>query len=80
MTPPLALLLDFDGTLITTAPTPDAAIVSEELRTLIAAALERLEGRLAIISGRSLEQARCAVGPGVVAYDGRGEPRAGTAP
>jgi trehalose 6-phosphate phosphatase len=56
MTAPLALLLDFDGTLVPTAPTPDAAIVSEELRLIVAAALERLDGRLAIISGRSLEQ------------------------
>jgi trehalose 6-phosphate phosphatase len=52
----LALLLDFDGTLIPTAPTPDAVEVSGELRALIAAALTHLGGRVAIISGRSLEQ------------------------
>lgn len=56
MSPPLALLLDFDGTLVPIAPTPDGVTVSGELRALIAAACERLEGRLAIISGRSLEQ------------------------
>lgn len=56
MPPPLALLLDFDGTLVPTAPTPDAAKVSDDLRTLIAAALDHLDGRLAIVSGRSLEQ------------------------
>ncbi|MCL9999493.1 MAG: trehalose-phosphatase [Erythrobacter sp.] len=56
MTAPLALLLDFDGTLVPTARTPDGVAVDEELRALIAAACERLEGRLAIISGRSLEQ------------------------
>lgn len=56
MTAPLALLLDFDGTLVPTASTPDGVAVSEDLRALIAAACEQLEGRLAIISGRSLEQ------------------------
>ncbi len=53
---PPALLLDFDGTLVPTAPLPDAVAVSEELRALVASARERLEGRLAIVSGRSLEQ------------------------
>lgn len=53
---PLALLLDFDGTLVPTARTPDAVQVGSELRALLGAALARLEGRLAIISGRSLEQ------------------------
>lgn len=56
MSRPLALLLDFDGTLVPTARTPDSVTVSDDLRALIAAACERLEGRLAIISGRSLEQ------------------------
>lgn len=53
---PIALLLDFDGTLVTTARTPDAVRVEDDLRALIASAMERLEGRLAIVSGRSLEQ------------------------
>lgn len=53
---PAALLLDFDGTLVPTAPLPDAVAVSDDLRALVAAACERLEGRLAIVSGRSLDQ------------------------
>lgn len=52
----LALLLDFDGTLVPTARTPDGVEVTDELRDLLAAAMQRLEGRLAIVSGRSLEQ------------------------
>lgn len=58
MTPsrPLALLLDFDGTLVPTARTPDAVEVGSDLRALLGDALARLEGRLAIISGRSLDQ------------------------
>lgn len=54
--PPLALLLDFDGTLVPTASTPDGVTVSSELHVLLGEALARLEGRLAIVSGRSLEQ------------------------
>lgn len=50
------LLLDFDGTLAPIVATPDAIVVSDELRALIAEAMERLDGRVAIISGRSLEQ------------------------
>jgi trehalose 6-phosphate phosphatase len=53
---PLSLLLDFDGTLVETAPTPDAVEIGADLRALVAEALQRLGGRLAIISGRSLEQ------------------------
>ncbi|WP_301750293.1 trehalose-phosphatase [uncultured Erythrobacter sp.] len=53
---PLALLLDFDGTLVPIVATPDAIVVSDDLHALIAEAMERLDGRVAIISGRSLEQ------------------------
>jgi trehalose 6-phosphate phosphatase len=54
--PPLSLLLDFDGTLVPIEKTPDAICVSGELQALMARAVERLEGRVAVISGRSLEQ------------------------
>lgn len=53
---PTALLLDFDGTLVPVAPTPDAVEVTADLRDLVAEAMARLEGRVAIVSGRSLEQ------------------------
>lgn len=52
----LSLLLDFDGTLVPIARTPEAVSVSDDLRRLIATALERLDTRVAIISGRSIEQ------------------------
>ncbi len=55
-TQPLALLLDFDGTLVPIGQTPDAIDVSAELRALVAEAMERLDGRVALISGRSLDQ------------------------
>ncbi len=54
--PPLALLLDFDGTLAPIGPTPDDIAVTDDLRELIAEAAERLDGRVALVSGRSLDQ------------------------
>lgn len=51
-----ALLLDFDGTLVDIRSTPDAVEVSAELAEVMAEAAIRLEGRLAIVSGRSLAQ------------------------
>lgn len=53
---PLTLLLDFDGTLVPIGPTPDDIEVTEEVRALVAEAAERLDGRVALISGRSLDQ------------------------
>lgn len=47
-----ALFLDFDGTLVDLAPTPDLAAVDARLATLVADLGRRLDGRVAIISGR----------------------------
>ena len=49
-----ALFLDFDGTLVELAETPDAIRVSPELPQLLARLGERLQGRLAIVSGRAI--------------------------
>lgn len=49
-----ALFLDFDGTLVELAETPDAIAVPPRLSLLLDRLRERLAGRLAIISGRSL--------------------------
>lgn len=62
---PLSLLLDFDGTLVAIGETPDAICVSEELQGLMAQAVEQLEGRVAVISGRSLEQLDALWGRGL---------------
>ena len=59
--PPLSLLdgaalfLDFDGTLVELAETPDAIQVSPALSPLIQRLAKRLDGRLAIISGRAIK-------------------------
>ena len=57
--PPLGLLrgaslfLDFDGTLVDIAPTPDAVLVSQELTALLARLRQGLDRRVAILTGRS---------------------------
>lgn len=49
-----ALFLDFDGTLVELAESPDAISVPDALPPLLERLAARLGGRLAIISGRSL--------------------------
>lgn len=74
--PPLSLLggaalfLDFDGTLVELADAPDAIDVPGELRGLLHRLSERLDGRLAIVSGRSLADLDRHVGCGGVAMSG----------
>ena len=57
--PPLSddttLFLDFDGTLVELAAGPDEVHVLNDLPTLLADVSRRLDGRLAIVSGRSVE-------------------------
>ncbi|NNM74487.1 trehalose-phosphatase [Enterovirga aerilata] len=52
--PGFALFLDFDGTLVEIAPTPDSVVVAPELPLLLAALRDRLGGALAIVTGRSI--------------------------
>jgi trehalose 6-phosphate phosphatase len=58
-TPPVltarhALFLDFDGTLVDIAPTPEGVKVPEELTGLLVRVRDALGGALAVISGRDL--------------------------
>lgn len=50
-----ALLLDFDGTLVDLAETPGAIRVGDHVAPLLDALAERLEGRIAIVTGRSID-------------------------
>ncbi|MFL6843449.1 MAG: trehalose-phosphatase [Allosphingosinicella sp.] len=50
-----ALFLDFDGTLVELAEVPDAIDVPSGLRPLLGRLAGRFEGRLAIVSGRALD-------------------------
>lgn len=49
-----ALFLDLDGTLAEIEPTPDRVAVGPAMRAALAAATAALDGRVAIVSGRSL--------------------------
>lgn len=51
----VALFLDFDGTLVDFAPTPEGVYVSDELRQVLAGLALQLNGALALVSGRGLE-------------------------
>jgi trehalose 6-phosphate phosphatase len=57
-----ALFLDFDGTLVELAETPDAIRVPGALRPLLERLSRRLEGRLAIVSGRAVADLDLYVG------------------
>lgn len=50
-----ALFLDVDGTLLQIAQHPDAVRVSEEVLAALAALLPALDGALALVSGRSID-------------------------
>jgi trehalose 6-phosphate phosphatase len=58
-----SLFLDFDGTLTAIVDRPDAVTVDEPLRALLRQLAERMPGRVAIISGRSLQQLDELLGP-----------------
>jgi trehalose 6-phosphate phosphatase len=51
-----ALFLDFDGTLVDIAAAPDLVRVAPELPYLLGAAADLLDGSLALVSGRPLDE------------------------
>lgn len=51
----LALFLDVDGTLLEIAETPYAVVVPDALKLVLDALSSRLQGALALVSGRSVE-------------------------
>ncbi|WP_404482413.1 trehalose-phosphatase [Novosphingobium sp. BL-52-GroH] len=76
-----ALFLDFDGTLVEIADHPDAVVVAPGLAGLVAALSDTLDGRLAIVTGRSIAALEALLGPVEVAvagsHGGEFRPRAG---
>jgi trehalose 6-phosphate phosphatase len=61
--PDCALFLDFDGTLVDIAPKPDDVVVTPELLASLAALQTQLGGRLALVSGRPVEQLDAMLAP-----------------
>lgn len=59
----LALFLDVDGTLLEIAPTPDAVSVPAGLVPLLIDLCHRLDGALALLSGRPLAQLDTLLAP-----------------
>jgi trehalose 6-phosphate phosphatase len=51
-----ALFLDFDGTLVDIAPSPDRIVVDPALTRTLARLLHRQDGALAIVSGRPIAE------------------------
>lgn len=65
-----ALFLDFDGTLTELAETPEAIEVAPSLAPLLNRLRDRLSGRIAIVSGRSLSDLERHVPVSDIAFSG----------
>ena len=65
-----SLFLDFDGTLVDFVIDPSAAAADQRLRALLLDLSARLEGRLAILSGRSLADLTARLDVGEIAMAG----------
>lgn len=65
-----ALYLDFDGTLAELAQTPDGVVIDESLPPLLTALAARLDGALAILTGRRLAAIDALISPVHVAGAG----------
>lgn len=67
---PVALFLDFDGTLVDIAPTPDSIAVPADMAARLIALAERFAGRVALVSGRSIADLEKHLGPITIACAG----------
>lgn len=65
-----ALFLDFDGTLVELADRPDSIAVPPGLKPLLDRLAGRLDGRLAIVSGRAIDDLRAHLGPSAALLSG----------
>ncbi|MBI3565826.1 MAG: trehalose-phosphatase [Elusimicrobia bacterium] len=62
----LLIALDFDGTLSEIVATPDQAVLAEKTRRLLTLLIKRPDTKVAIISGRALDDVKSRVGlPGI---------------
>ena len=58
-----ALFLDFDGTLVGIAATPDAVAVPPALGAILSACADELDGAVAVVSGRPIEALDALLAP-----------------
>ena len=58
-----SLFLDFDGTLVELADTPEAVVVAPGLVDVLGLLQEKFGGRLAIVTGRPIEQIDAMLAP-----------------
>ena len=73
---PLALFLDFDGTLVDIADTPDGILVPADLPRKLLELRDRMDHRLAIVTGRALEDLEKYLGrPDIARAGGHGAER-----
>ncbi|MBU0557620.1 MAG: trehalose-phosphatase [Alphaproteobacteria bacterium] len=63
----LSLFLDLDGTLFELVDRPEDVVADDALQNLLTRLCQRLEGRLAVVSGRSIAQIDGILGP--IAHD-----------
>ena len=71
-----SLFLDVDGTLVELEETPAEVIVGEPLKTLLTEVSRRLQGAVALVSGRSIETLDALFEPLVVSRGGPARRRA----
>ena len=67
---PLALFLDFDGTLAAIARRPEEAAMTSGMRSAIEACVKRGDTEVAIVSGRGIDDLEAAVGITGLTYAG----------
>lgn len=67
---PVALFIDFDGTLVEIAEGPDAVAVSARLAEQLERLAFRMKGALAVVSGRSIDNLRAFLGPAMLHFAG----------
>ncbi len=65
-----SLFLDFDGTLVEIADTPDAVAVGADVAPLLTRLGEALPGGVAIVSGRPVHEVRTLIAPAALAIAG----------